>query len=164
MLKLYEYDERIEKALSEGINEETGELVNFELLEQLACEKDEKIKHVALAILNMEAEAKAYYDLVDKYTKKHKTVTNKIKSLKQYLTTYADKEKYTFPECNITFIESYETVITDKEAFEKYAIIRHKELYEKVIKPNKSAIKEAIRNGIKVKGVKVVKKSNIQIK
>jgi hypothetical protein len=93
----------------------------------------------------------------------NKSIKNKITNLKAYLQYHTNGESYTFTEVKVSYNNSEETIITDIEALEKYCK-RHKELGTYEFKPSKTAIKEAIASGLKVKGAEIIQKKNIQIK
>lgn len=162
-MKLYEINAEIEKAFEECIDLETGEIKDFAKLEELGIAKKEKVKNIALQILNMRAEEKAIDEQLKKFLNKKKSIRRDIESLEGYLTYNTQGESYNFTEVKIFYKTSEETVITDEEALEKYCK-RHKELGTYEFKPSKTAIKEAIRGGLNVKGAEVVIKNNLQVK
>lgn len=162
-MKLYEINQEIEQALLEAIDQETGEIKDFSKLEELTLAKNEKVKNIALQILNMRAEEKAVDEQLKKFLARKKSIRRDIDSLEAYLTYHTQGETYTFTEVKVSYKTSEETVITDEEALEKYCK-RHKDLGTYEFKPSKTAIKEAIKNGLNVKGAEVVIKQNLQIK
>lgn len=162
-MKLYEIDQELEIALAECIDTETGEIINLDRLNELTLAKEEKVRNIALLILDLRAEEKAYDEQLKKFLALKKSVKNKITSLENYLQLHTEGQTFKFTEVKISYLHSEETIITDKEAFNKYWQ-RHKALGTIEVKPDKKAIKEAIANGLKVKGVEIVEKKNIQIK
>lgn len=162
-MKLYEINQEIEKTLAEVIDQETGEIKDFSKLEELTLSKNAKVREIALFILNLQAEQDAIDEQLKKFLARKKTIKNKIKGLEAYLQYNTQGEEYKFTEVRVYYTKSEETVITDEEAFEKYCK-RHKELCTYECKPNKTAIKEAIQGGLKVKGAELVKKQNIKVK
>lgn len=158
-MKLYEINQEIENC----INNETGEITDFSKLEALTLAKEEKVKNIALIILNKRAEEKAIDDQLKKFLARKKSIKNEIMCLEYYLEKNTAGQSYNFAEVKVGYLHSEETIITDIEALEKYAK-RHKELGKYKFEPIKTAIKEAIGNGLKVKGAEIVRKQNLQIK
>jgi predicted transcriptional regulator len=162
-MKLYELSAEFEQALSECIDRETGEITDIERLNQLNIAIEDKARDVALYILNLKAEEIVIAEALKKFLAKKKAISKKIEWWEHYLKEHTNGKEFTFPEVKISYLRSEETIITDKEAFNKYWQ-RHKALGTIDVKPDKKAIKEAIANGLKVKGVEIVEKKNIQIK
>lgn len=162
-MKLYELSAEFEQALSECIDAETGEITDIERLNELNVAIEDKAKNVALYILNLKAEETIIAEALKKFLAKKKAISKKIEWWEHYLKEHTNAKEFTFPEVKISYLHSEETIITDKEAFNKYWQ-RHKALGTIEVKPDKKAIKEAIANGLKVKGVEIVEKKNIQIK
>lgn len=161
-MTLFELNQACKEALENCIDPETGEVTDFSALEALEEEKAEKVKNCALYYLNMLAEVKALEELEKKYKQRKQALKNKADRFKSYIEANTD-EAYTFPEVEIYFTKSTETVITDQEAFERYCK-RHKNLCTVEVKPNKTAIKQAIAQGENVKGAELVTKHNIQVR
>ena len=162
-MKLYEINAEIEKALLEAIDPETGEIKDTSVLESLNIAKGEKVKSIALQILNMESEEAEIDKALKRYLAMKKAQRRNIDKLRAYLKYHTEGQEYNFTEVKIKYLTSEETVITDKEAFEKYCK-RHKDLFTYEIKPNKAAIKNAILSGVRVKGAEIVINKNLQIK
>lgn len=161
-MKLYEYNKAFEEALAHCIDGETGEITDFSIIKELELDKEQKVENSALYYLGMLAEINAYKEQEEKFKKKRILIEKQAKWFLNYIKENIDKD-YDFKTVRLSFKSSEETVITDKEAFEKYCK-RHKELCTIEYKPNKTAIKEAIASGLKVKGAEIVKKKNLQIK
>lgn len=161
-MKLYEFNTEIEKALANAINEETGEIADFEAIEKLELAKEEKVESCCLAYLNLEAEIKALAEQEEKFKKRKNTLKSKAEWLKNYIKTNVDKP-YTFTEAKITMRASEELVITDQNALEQFCK-GNTELCTYEFKPNKTAIKQALTSGITVEGVEILQKTNISIK
>lgn len=162
-MKLYEFDEAFEKALAESIDQDTGEIKDFSLLEELNIAKEEKVKNLALWHVELEAEEEQIAKQLKKFLAMKKSIRRQIEWLEDYIAKYTDKKEYKFTEVKISYSRSEETVIVDKEAFER-AWKKNKSLGTMEIKPDKKAIKEYIASGHKLKCVEIVEKKNIQIK
>lgn len=162
-MKLYEINQEIEKAFEECLDLETGEIKDFSKLEELTLAKNDKVREIALFIINLEGEERLIDEQLKKFLARRKAIKNKISGLKAYLQYHTEGESYTFTEVKVFYRQSEETEITDEEALEKYCK-RHKELGTYEFKPSKTAIKEAIAGGLKVKGAEVIRKLNLQVK
>lgn len=162
-MKLYEINQEIEKALAECIDPETGEIKDLSKIEDLELKKADKVKSIALYILNLEADEREIDIQLKKFLSLKKSVKGQIDRLKAYLQLNTNGEDFKFPEVKVTYRKSVETVITDKEEFERYCK-RHKDLCKVKLEPNKEAVRAAIESGVKVKGAELVEKKNIQVK
>ena len=162
-MKLYEINQEIEKAFEECLDLETGEIKDFSKLEELTLAKKDKVREIALFIINLEGEERLIDEQLKKFLARKKAIKNKIAGLRAYLQYHTEGESYTFTEVKVFYKTSEETVITDEDALEKYCK-RHKELGTYEFKPSKTAIKDAIAGGLKVKGAEVRRKLNLQVK
>lgn len=160
-MKLYE----IEWAIMACIDPETGEIVDAEKLDALRMDRYEKIENVALWVKNLEAEAEAYKAEKEAFATRERVTRNKAESLKKWLAYALQGQKFTSTKAAVSFRTSEAVEITDPEFFRMWASKENNDLLNyKLPEPNKTAIKEAIRNGQLVPGVQLVKRQNIQIK
>jgi hypothetical protein len=159
MATLYE----IEQEILSCVDEDTGEVIDFEKLEELALERDKKIESIALWVKNLEADSKAYKEEEDSFKKKRKAAENRANSLKAYLTSYLAGTAYKSNKVNISFRSSKAAEVYDLDALMRYddcdSFLKYKDP-----EPNKTAIKKAIDEGIELPGCRIVENSNIQIK
>ena len=155
-MNLYEID----KAISECVDHETGEIIDFERLEELQIERNTKIENVALWIKNLNADLLALKAEKDNFAEREKQTKSKIESLKNWLAGALNNNPLTTSKVAVTFRKSEAVEIINEDALPK------KYLRKRItIEPNKTAIKDAIKNGnLKVKGAELVIKQNIQIK
>lgn len=152
-MTLYE----INKELLNCIDEETGELLDVEKLEQLQLEKDEKIENLALWIKDLKAESEALKAERENFDKRIKACNSKIESLKNYLQAALDGESFKTTRCSISYRKSEKVEVLDKTAIPK-------DYVDYDIVPDKIAIKKAIKGGIEITGVELVKTQSIIIK
>ena len=89
-MTLYEIQDNIRKAIEQGFDEETGEILDTNALEALEIQRDEKIENIALFIKNLKAEAEAIKAEKMNLAKRQQTAENKAEWLKQYLTKCLD--------------------------------------------------------------------------
>lgn len=153
-MKLYEID----AAIMECIDVETGEVLDWEKLDELEAARDVKIENIALYIKNLTAEAAALKAEKDAFAERQKVAENRIKSLKQYLSDYLAGEKFKTTKVNISF-RSSESVLVEEGAVIPEEFLRYKEP-----EVNKTDLKKAINDGLVIKGVSIVKNQNVIIK
>ena len=153
----------IDRAIFSLIDEETGEISDYEAFEKLAMERSAKIENAALWYKNLTAEADAI-KCEEKKLKERRTVCeNHAGRLKQYISAALCGEKFKTPRVSLSFRKS-SPVEVDPE-FIEWAEKNADELlkYAKP-EPNKTAIKEAIENGADIKFAHISEKKNIIIK
>lgn len=154
-MNLYEID----SAILNCVDVETGEIFDADMFDTLKIERDAKIENIALWIKNLKAEAEALKAEKLEFAKRQREAENKMESLKNYLATYLDGNKFESTRCKVTFRKSESLVIEDG-AFIPDAFLVYKE-------PDidKNEIKRAIKqDGLQLDGVYLDTKQNIQIK
>lgn len=154
MATLYE----INSALLECVDEETGEIIDFEQLNELLMERNTKIEKVALWIKNLDALAVSIKAERDALDKRMKLTENKSKSLQEWLKNALDGQKFETARVCVSFRKSESTEIDANVLDKKWC--REKVTYT----PDKTAIKKAIKEGQTVVGARIVVNQNVQIK
>lgn len=157
-MNLYE----INDAILNCIDEETGEVIDIEALNQLSVERDVKIENLALWYKNLMADAEALKAEKDAFAKREKTAKNKADSIKRYLSAALNGEKFATEKCALSFIKSESVEVLDIGAFMSDD---KAENYLKYAEPtvNKADLKKALKNGETFRGVLLSKNNNIQI-
>lgn len=153
-MNLYEIDGEITAC----IDEETGEIIDFERLSELTVERNSKLEGVALWIKNLESDATAIKAERDTLDKRMKSTENKAKSLREWLRGVLDGQKFETPKVRVSFRKSESTEIDESVLDKKWC--KEKVTYT----PDKTAIKNAIKAGQTVAGAKIIVNQNIQIK
>lgn len=154
MASLYEIDGRI-LAL---INEETGEITDFEQLDKLQMERENKVENIALLIKNLKAEESSYKAEKEAFEERQRKAKFKRESLEQYLLGFLNGEKFKTNKVECSFRKSQRVVVDDVFLLpEEY--IRYKEP-----DADKTAIKEAIKEGKEIAGATLIEVLNLQIK
>ena len=150
-MTIYEIDEKILNC----IDLETGEIIDIDKLNELQLEKDAKIENVACWIKELKAEAEAIKAEKLVLAERQKVAENKAESLKKWLAYALNGEKFKTAKCSVSFRRSESVEVTEEglEALMK----EHDELLTyKAPEPNKTAIKNAIKNdGLSVQGVRL---------
>lgn len=161
MAILYEIDQEI----FECVDQETGEILDVEKLNELQMERDKKIEKVALWYKNLVSDATAYKAEKEAFAEREKAAKNKAESLKNWLGLALNGSKLTTEKVAITFRKSEAVEIEDEEAFVKWAYDFNDELLSfKDPTPNKTAIKNELKLGVEITGAHLVERQNIQIK
>lgn len=154
MASLYEINQDILAC----IDMETGEIVEPEKLEQLQMDRTEKIRNIACYIKNLRADAKAYDEEAKVFAERKQRALRRADGLAEYLNGQLAGEKVKGKEFSISYRKSEPLEIDDD------ADIPDEFLVAQAPKPDKTAIKKALRCGAVMHGVRIVEKRNIQIK
>ena len=155
MASLYEIDQEIMQCL----DMETGEIIDPERLNALQMERTSKIENVALWIKNLQADANAYKAEKDAFAEREKKALAKVDSLKKWLATACDGQKFNTWRCSVTFRKSERVEVLDETKLPQ-------ELLKAtcIVQPDKAAIKEALRAGEIIDGCALVTQYNPTIK
>ena len=159
-MTLYELTEAMEN-FDLDIDEETGEILNADELDQLQVEHDEKLKNCVYYYKNMMAEAAALKAEKQKLAERQRIAENKAEWIKQYIANDLKGEKFE-PEDDVTIKVTYRK----SESVECADIYKVPDEYIRYKEPelDKARIKKALKAGDTVDGCVLVTKSNIQIK
>lgn len=148
----------IENEIMNCWDQETGEILDSDRLDQLEMERDTKIENIALYIKNLTADAEALKAEKQSFAERQKAAENKAESLKKYLANYLAGQKFSTPKVAISFRKTSSVNVTDIS-----------QLPEKFLKfadptPDKTAIKNAIKAGTTVTGAEIVEGKSMSIK
>ena len=155
-MKLYEIDQMIE----ECIDQETGEIIDLERLDDLLMERDAKIEGVALWVKNLTAEAEALKKEKMAFADRQKVCENKIASLKRFLTRATEERPFKTDRVDIRFRKSEAVVMEDRLDMQSVP----EEYLNVKIDVNKAEIKKALKDGEVIDGFYLETRQNIQIK
>ena len=157
MRSLYDIDNDILNC----IDEETGEIIDIDALDALNMERDAKIEGVVCWIKDLKAEAEALKAEKQALADRQKSAENKAESLKKWLAFALNGQKFSSPKAAVSFRKSQSVEITDINALamENDDLIIYQEP-----KPDKTAIKKAIKDGRTVNGAELVENVNVIIK
>ena len=149
-MTIYEINEEILNC----IDPETGEIIDIDKLNELQLEKDAKIENVACWIKELKAEAEAIKTEKLALAERQKVAENKAESLKKWLAYALNGEKFKTAKCSVSFRKSEVVEITDEGL--NNLMKEHDELLTyKAPEPNKKAIKDALKDGLSVQGVRL---------
>jgi len=159
-MKLYEIKEQYDRAILEGIDPETGEMLPevFEELDKIEDSLKDKAVNVACVIKNYKASSKAIADEIAKLQARKRSMDNKAENLKDYLAhNLSSGEKIEAPMVTLSWRNSESVNILDMAALPAD--------YTKQAEPtaDKTLIKKAIKDGFDVPGAVIEKKKNLII-
>lgn len=154
MATLYEISEEIKSC----VDYETGEIIDEEKLDRLNMEWDAKIENMVLWYKNLLSDADQYKIEKNNFAEKEKAARNKAESLKNYIARSLAGAKFKTTKASVSYRKSESVEVDDvfklEDDYLKYSAPT----------PDKRKIKESIKQGIEVKGARLVTNHNIQIK
>lgn len=154
MANLYE----ISQAMLDCIDPESGEVIDCEKLNELSMQYDEKIEGIGLWIKNLLSDMEAYKKEKEAFAEREKAAKAKAESLKKYLASALDGQKFSTAKVAISFRQS-EAVTIAEGAHVPDEYIRRKVTEE----PDKTALKKALKSGENIPGVTLEKTQSVQI-
>lgn len=148
----------INQAIMECVDLETGETIDTEQLDKLTMEREAKLENVACWIKELKVEAEALKAEKQRLAERQKVAENKMESLKNYLAYALDGQAFKTVRASVTFRKSQAVEIAD--------IYKLDENYLKYKEPeaDKTAIKEALKQGKTVAGATLVENTSVIIK
>ena len=153
----------IDQAIMRCVDLETGEIIDTEQLDKLQMERDTKLENVACWIKELKAEAEAIKAEKQILANRQKVTENKAESLKKYLAYALDGKKFSTAKCAVSFRSTERVEVTDEGL--NNLMKEHDELLTyKAPEPNKTAIKQALKDGLSVDGVQLVQNISAIIK
>lgn len=163
-MNLYEINAELERFDFE-IDEETGEVLNADTLDNLQMEFNEKVDNIACYIKDLDALAAARNQEAKNLMELAEQTEKKRDRLKAYLQSILNGNKFESERCKISYRSSTQTVV-DKDTFTKWAEENAPDLLEVVttVKYNLIDIKKAIESGVAVEGARLTKNVNMSIK
>ncbi len=157
MAKLYEIMNEIENFDFE-IDEETGEILNFDALDRLQVARDVKIENLCLWVKNLKSDAEAYKAEKESFAKKQKQAENRAASLHNFIQTVLNGEKFKTDRVTVSYRKSEAIELEDKICVpDKYFVPQEPKL-------DKIGLKKAIKAGEEFGGVHLVERQNMSIK
>lgn len=152
----------IDKAIADfefEIDEDTGEILNIQDLDDLQMAREQKIENVGLYIKNLEAEATAVENQEKIFADRKRRIRKKIEGLKGFLGYALQGEKFKTDRVEMSFRKSESVLIKDEylipDDYCEFTVTR---------RPNKTNLKKALKDGKEIMGVELIEKNNVQIK
>ncbi len=169
-MTLYEIERDLLELLERGFNDacidkETGEIdeaLAAKYLEELPVARERKLEAYGLVIKNYLAEIEALKKEEERLAERRKSKERQVERLKTAITNSMlafEDTKFETAKVVFTFRKSTAIEIPDASKLAKL-YLRRKVEYT----PDKTAIKQALIEGKKVKGASLVTKQNLQVK
>lgn len=159
MARLTFYD--IENEILKCIDEETGEIINEQMLNDLLKTKDAKIEGLACYVLDLQAQAKAINEHIEELKMRSEKKQKKAEKLTEYLAKVLDYQKFETAKVVISYTHSTKVQVADVDLLpEEY--IRTKTTVTR--EPDKKAIKEVLSKGGTILGAELIESTNTKIK
>ena len=153
----------IDQAIIECVDLETGEIIDTDQLDKLQMEREKKLENVACWIKDLKAEAEALKNEKQALAERQRVAENKAESLKKWLAYVLDGQKFSTSKCAVSFRKTEAVEVTPDGL--NALMHEHDELLTyKTPEPNKTAIKQAIKDGLNVAGVQLVQNTSTIIK
>lgn len=159
-MRLYEIANEYQRFLYEVEQGNIPEEAIADTLESIEGELTTKVDNIACLIKNTNAEIKALEDEERALRKRRQVKANMVDRLKKYLVNALN-------DADIKKVEGTRAVVSLRNG-KSVEVDEGAELADKYLRiktePNKTAIKEALQSGIKIKGAKLVTKVGAVIK
>lgn len=161
-MTIFEIDSRI----TDLIDPETGELLDYEAFNQLQMERREKIENMALWCKELTADAEAIKNEINVLTKRKQAKERRSTSLLSYIGRILDGEKFETPRCVVTSRRSKALQVDDNLSVVGWC---RENGYEDCIvleppKISKKAISKLMKDGIDVPYTHFVERLNVGVK
>lgn len=157
--------EKWEELFESCIDEETGEIIDSDVLEQLKSELMEQIEKKSSGIVKYSKNRESLISQIDEEVKRLNAFKKSLKSRQENFEKYIiycmdklGKDKIETPNGVIKITDSEGVVIVDKEKVPAQYVTVKQEFTE-----DKRAIKKAIKSGTKVPGAIIEKRKNVKI-
>lgn len=170
MASLYEINKQIDELLESDfqadediVNYETGEITTIDRkLDELELDLKTKLDNIGCYIKNLTSDIEAIRAEEKALAERRRVKENQLERLKNYLADnmkVAGYDKFESPRCVLSFRKSEQVLIAEgtelPEAFIQRTVVE---------KPDKKAIKDALKEGVILEGVMLVENKNLQIK
>lgn len=150
------------------VDEETGEILNFEELDKLNLEFNTKCENVIKYIKNLESDINELKEEKKNFEKRIKQKQNKSEFLQKFLTYAMNKRglrKLDFVSGEARFRKSTPLEVFDEREFINWARNNNKDCYLKYeVKLVKDEIKNDLKNGEEIPFCRIIEKENLGIK
>lgn len=147
------------------IDMETGEILDPELYDQLQMDRAEKLENTACLIKNLVADAQAYEAQEKAFAERKQRAKKTVERLKKLIADDLNGEKLRTTRAEITFRKSEAVEIEDEGKLREWAVTHCPEILTiKTPDINRTAIKNAIKEGREIPNAVLVERHNVQIK
>lgn len=161
-MTLYEFDQRILSL----IDQNTGEVKDYDAFLELNIGRDEKIEATALYIKDLEGDAKKIKDEIAVLQARVAPLQNKANKLREYLSRSLEGQKFSTPRCSLSFRTSRALEVDDAaQAAQWLENNGHRDLvvYD-APKLDKRLVKQLLDGGENIPGVTVEERQSLQVR
>lgn len=155
-MNLYELQINIDSL----VDQETGEIIDIDALNALELERDTKISNIACWIKDLKAEGEALKAEEQNLNHRRKVCENKMESLKTYLANFLQGEKFKDSRCSISYRKSEKVAFADDFMVDSLP----DEMKKITVEPRKTEIKEYLKGGGVIEGVRIEENTSMTIK
>lgn len=153
-MTLYEID----AGIADCIDEETGEVLDYEKLDGLQIEREKKIENIVFAIENTEHDIAGLKEQEEIFKARRQAAEKRRDSLKGYLSYALQGQKFETVRAKVTFRKSEAVIVEDE------AKVPKEYWTEKVTEGiDLTAVKAALKAGKSVSGTRIEERYNPQI-
>lgn len=157
MANLYEIDRQIQEVI-DNADPETGE-IDIDALDRLKIERASFLEQIALSVKNDAAEEEMYKAEEKNIHDKMIRARNRKERTKAYLKEILNGEKIKTAKVTVSYRKSESVEVDD--------VFRLPNIYVRtktVEEADKTKIKEALKNGEKIDGARLIKNINMSVK
>ena len=155
----------INNAIMACVDAETGEIVDFDQLDQLTMAREEKLENIALYIKALDAEAAAIREEEKSLASRRKVKENKAVRLREYLSDALAGESFETAKVALSFRSSQAVKVTDSVALLDWLQYNYDDcLTYKAPAVRLDAVKMLIKRGVEVPGAVIETRNNLQMK
>lgn len=160
-MKLYELPDALRAAFDAlEVDEETGEILNGEALEQVEAEARDKLEGTALYLRELDADVKSLADEIARLQARKRSIERRTEWLKQYMRPALDAMggKLKTPRATIYKMHTQKVLIDVSPQNLPQAFQRME------IKPDLAGLKKALKSGEKIQGAYLVDNESVVIR
>ena len=160
-MKLYEID----SAILECIDAETGEICDFNRLEELQIARDAKLENVALYIKQLTAEAEALAAEEKALKERKQAKQAKAARYSEWLSQTLNGAEFETARVRLSFRKSKPVEIEDEVKVIDFCNKNgHFDCVKYKVEVNKTEVGKLLKMGVAVPGAELTEKQNLQIK
>lgn len=161
-MRIYEID----AALEALVDEETGEIGDYEAFEALQLERDAKIEGAACWVKNLAAEIEDFKTEEANLAKRRKVLERRKERLEKFLSWALDGQGFSSTRCEIKFRKSQRVEITSMAEAVNWLLSNG---YDGIIQyaaptVSKTDLKDVLKSGAPVEGAELVDNVTMGVK
>ena len=153
----------IDGAIAALVDNETGEIQDYDAFMELSMAREQKIENMALVFKNAKVMSAAIEVEIKAMKARKKVADNTIARMAKYIEQALGGEKFASPRCSISYLKSKATE-TDLEFVEWAREYCPEVLIEQAPKLDLVAIKEKLNDGMECPYARIVEKQNVQVR